>query len=210
VGKKTIINYKGDEWLKLIGRPSKEGFIKVENIKTGVRLMLRALEDGKGYEEKPYKMTYHERRKIREAQGLSPTIEVGEAKERKAYADIQTGKRKTKSKNLPLAAGRKINRELFLDLTVKHLNCHPIERLAMLAQKAHEDEDSQLEFNALKELMPYIAPKLRSVEHTGDKNTQAPVQIVLNTSSPSTKTVQSEPIKGEKDESDIIEAESDT
>lgn len=55
---------------------------------------------------------------------------------------------------------------------------HPIQGLAEIAKKSHENGDVELARDCYKELAQYVAPKRKAVEHTGHIETEQ-VQLVV-------------------------------
>jgi len=57
---------------------------------------------------------------------------------------------------------------------------HPLVALARIAKKSEEQGDNNLAFQCYKELANYVAPKLKSVEHTGDNKDVKPITIIVS------------------------------
>lgn len=55
---------------------------------------------------------------------------------------------------------------------------HPIQGLAIIAKKSHENGDVELARDCYKELAQYVAPKRKAVEHSGHVETEQ-VQLVV-------------------------------
>ena len=57
---------------------------------------------------------------------------------------------------------------------------HPLVALVRIAKKSEEQGDNNLAFQCYKELANYVAPKLKSVEHTGDNKDVKPITIIVS------------------------------
>jgi hypothetical protein len=57
---------------------------------------------------------------------------------------------------------------------------HPIQGLAEIAKRSHENGDVELARDCYKELAQYVAAKRKAVEHSGEVETKQPLVIVLD------------------------------
>ena len=87
-----------------------------------------------------------------------------------------------KAKGSPKTGGRKKGTKNKITQSVRDkldaLNCDPIEALFNLGKDALADDDKELAFKCYKELASYYAPKLKSVEHSGDSDN--PISVVAS------------------------------
>ena len=57
---------------------------------------------------------------------------------------------------------------------------HPIQGLAEIAKKSHEESNLELATTCYKELSQYVAAKRKAVEHSGEIEQKGPLVVVLN------------------------------
>lgn len=57
---------------------------------------------------------------------------------------------------------------------------HPIQGLAMIAKRSHEEGELELATTCYKELAQYVAAKRKAVEHSGEIEQKGPLVVVLN------------------------------
>lgn len=57
---------------------------------------------------------------------------------------------------------------------------HPIQGLAEIAKRSHDNGDVELARDCYKELAQYVAAKRKAVEHSGEVDTKQPLVIVVD------------------------------
>jgi hypothetical protein len=82
--------------------------------------------------------------------------------------------------------GSKTKQQLAVAAKLEELGCDPITAMALVAMD--ETHPVELRMKLCMELAQYIAPKLRSVEHTNPDGTMAPYVIIGAQPDPDSKT----------------------
>ena len=79
----------------------------------------------------------------------------------------------------PKGVANKDKQEL-LDM-IEATGClHPIQGLAMIAKRSHDEGELDLATTCYKELAQYVASKRKAIEHSGEIEQKGPLVVVLN------------------------------
>lgn len=74
--------------------------------------------------------------------------------------------------------GSKNQRRIDVDERLAALNCKPLEGMARIAKIAEENGEYALAGNMYKELIKYVLPQLKAVEHSGNIDGNQSISVV--------------------------------
>lgn len=97
----------------------------------------------------------------------------------KELKNIKTVGGKRSNAGRPKGVANKDKQEL-LDM-IQATGClHPIQGLAMIAKRSHDEGELDLATTCYKELAQYVASKRKAIEHSGEVAQVGPLVVVLD------------------------------